>query len=157
MPKMNEKTVSNAFYLARKEASSHNEALSSREGAADMMAINRGRLYQIESDVAIPHPEEVRMMAHLYHAPELCNHFCRHCCPLGRDVPEVRTSNIDSIVLNVVRVLKDVYVTRDKLLDITEDGIIDDSEKDDLNRILENLDRITQVSEELKAWAKKNL
>ena len=35
MPKVGEKTASNVFYQARIKASSHNEALSSREGAAD--------------------------------------------------------------------------------------------------------------------------
>ena len=121
------------------------------------MGIDSRRLYRIETGVAQPSPEDVVLMADLYKAPELCNHYCRNCCPLGQNVPEVRTSNIDSIVLNVVRVLKDVYVTRDKLLDITEDGVIDDTEKDDLNKIIENLDRITQVAEELKTWAKKNV
>ncbi len=157
MSNLGEKTASNAFYLARIKASTHNDTLSSREGAADMMAIDRGRLYRIESDVTDPHPGEVRMMADLYNEPELCNYYCRKCCPLGMDVPEIRTGNIDRITLDVVRVLKDVYVTRDKLLDITEDGIIDESEKEDLNKVIENLEKIAQVSEELKAWVKKNL
>lgn len=157
MPKVGEKTASNVFYQARIKASSHNEALSSREGAADAMMIDRGRIYRIESDLMHPYPEEVRLMADLYNAPELVNYYCRKCCPLGRDVPEVRTGSIDRIVLDVVRVLKNVYVTRDKLLDITEDGVIDESEKADLQDVLDSLDRITQVSEELKAWVKKNL
>ncbi len=42
------KTASNIFYLARCNASTHNEQLSSREGAADIMSIDRGRLYRIE-------------------------------------------------------------------------------------------------------------
>ena len=96
-------------------------------------------------------------MADLYNEPELQNYYCRKCCPLGREVPEIRTGNIDKITLDVVRVLKDVYVTRDTLLDITEDGVIDENEKEDLNRVLANLERIAQVSEELKAWVKKNL
>ncbi len=157
MANIAEKTATNVFYQARIRASKHNESLSSREGAADIMAIDRGRLYRIESDITSPYPEEVKMMADLYNEPELCNYYCRKCCPLGRDVPEIRTGNIDRITLDVVRVLKDVYVTRDKLLDITEDGIIDESEKEDLNKVLENLERIAQVSEELKAWVKKNL
>ncbi|MBO5610622.1 MAG: XRE family transcriptional regulator [Eubacterium sp.] len=157
MSNIGDKTASNVFYLARIKASKHNEALSSREGAADIMAIDRGRLYRIESDVCSPYPEEVRMMADLYNEPELQNYYCRKCCPLGREVPEIRTGNIDKITLDVVRVLKDVYVTRDTLLDITEDGVIDETEKEDLNRVLANLERIAQVSEELKAWVKKNL
>ncbi|MBQ9200639.1 MAG: XRE family transcriptional regulator [Lachnospiraceae bacterium] len=157
MPNITEKTAANVFYQARIKASKHNEALSSREGAADIMAIDRGRLYRIESDVAAPYPEEVRMMADLYHEPELCNYYCRKCCPLGKNIPEIRTGNLDKITLDVVRVLKDVYKTRDTLLDITEDGIIDENEKEDLKTVLENLERIAQVTQELRTWVEKNL
>ena len=157
MPNLSEKTASNAFYQARIKASTHNEVLSSREGAADAMMIDRGRLYRIESDVMPPYPEEVKLMADLYNEPKLINHYCRKCCPLGRDVPEIRTGNIDRITLNVVRVLKDVYKTRDTLLDITEDGVIDETEREDLSKVLADLEKISQVAEELKAWVKQNL
>jgi hypothetical protein len=42
-------------------------------------------------------------------------------------------------------------------LDITEDGVIDDSEKADMQKILENLDELEQVTQSLKLWVKKNL
>lgn len=45
MANIAEKTSSNMFYQARYKASTHNEQLSSREGAADIMSIDRGRLY----------------------------------------------------------------------------------------------------------------
>lgn len=157
MSNLGEKTASNVFYLARMQASTHYDSLKSREGAADMMAIDRGRLYRIESDVTDPHPGEVRMMADLYNKPELCNYYCRKCCPLGKDVPEIRTGNIDTIVLDVVRSLKNMNNTRDILLDITEDGVIDESEKEDLDNVMRSLEKITQVTEELKTWIKKNI
>lgn len=77
MANVTAKTSSNIFYKARCEAATHNEQLSSREGAADYMSIDRGRLYRIESGIAIPYPEEIRLMADLYNAPELENYFCR--------------------------------------------------------------------------------
>ena len=55
------KTSSNVFYKARCAASAHNEQLSSREGAADIMSIDRGRLYRIESGIANPYPEEIHL------------------------------------------------------------------------------------------------
>ena len=63
------------FYKARCEAAKHNEPLSSREGAADMMSIDRGRLYRIESGIANPYPEEIHLMSDLYNAPELENYY----------------------------------------------------------------------------------
>lgn len=57
MANLTAKTSSNIFYKARCEAATHNEQLSSREGAADYMSIDRGRLYRIESGIAVPYPE----------------------------------------------------------------------------------------------------
>lgn len=62
MANVTAKTSSNIFYKARCEAATHNEQLSSREGAADYMSIDRGRLYRIESGIAIPYPEEIRLL-----------------------------------------------------------------------------------------------
>lgn len=42
MPNITAKTSSNVFYKARCEAAKHNEQLSSREGAADIMSIPGG-------------------------------------------------------------------------------------------------------------------
>lgn len=47
MSNVTAKTAANVFYQARCSASSHNDQLSSREGAADLMSIDRGRLYRI--------------------------------------------------------------------------------------------------------------
>lgn len=98
MANVTAKTSSNIFYKARCEAATHNEQLSSREGAADYMSIDRGRLYRIESGIAIPYPEEIRLMADLYNAPELENYFCRTMCPLGCEMPKVELANLDRLI-----------------------------------------------------------
>ena len=89
------KTSSNVFYKARCAAAKYNDSLSSREGAADTMSIDRGRLYRIESGIANPYPEEIRLMADLYNAPELENYYCTSMCPLGGDIPRVDVADID--------------------------------------------------------------
>ena len=96
------KTIANAFYQARCKASSHNEQLKSREGAADIMSIDRGRLYRIESGLANPYPEEVHLMADLYNAPELRNFYCTEICPLGCDVPKVDIQDLDRISIKAL-------------------------------------------------------
>ena len=85
MSNVTTKTASNIFYQARRRAATYNEQLSSREGAADIMSIDRGRLYRIESGIVHPYPEEIHLMADLYNAPELKNYFCKNICPLGGD------------------------------------------------------------------------
>lgn len=157
MPNITAKTSSNAFYQARCAASTHNEQLRSREGAADIMSIDRGRLYRIESGIANPYPEEVHLMADLYHAPELRNHFCRGMCPLGAELPEVDLGTLDRISLKALSTFRKLAETKELLLDITEDGVIDESEKPTLDKILGTLDELEQVAQSLKLWVKKNL
>lgn len=151
------KTQSNIFYKARCEASAHNEQLRSREGAADIMSIDRGRLYRIESGIANPYPEEIHLMADLYNAPELENYYCTDICPLGDGVPKADIESLDRISLKALSAFRKLKETRGLLLDITEDGVIDESEKPDLERILETLEELEQVALSLKLWIKKNL
>lgn len=151
------KTSSNVFYQARCQASTHNEQLRSREGAADIMSIDRGRLYRIESGIANPYPEEVHLMADLYNAPELRNFYCRNCCPLGEDVPEINAAGIDRITIKALASFRKNGETQELLLSITEDGIISEDEKTELDKVLRNLEELEAVSQNLRAWIKKNL
>lgn len=151
------KTSSNAFYQARCKASTHNEQLSSREGAADIMSIDRGRLYRIENGIAVPYPEEIKLMVDLYNAPELENYYCRTMCPLGCDIPKVELANFDRITVKTLSAFRRMGETKELLLDITEDGMIDESKRADLEKVLKNLEEVVQIAQSMKLWIKKNL
>ncbi len=151
------KTSSNVFYKARCAASAHNEQLSSREGAADIMSIDRGRLYRIESGIANPYPEEIRLMADLYNAPELENYYCTNICPLGGEIPKADLADLDRISIRALSTFRKIGETKELLLDITEDGVISEDEKGDLDKVLENLEELEQIVQSLKLWVKKNL
>lgn len=151
------KTCSNVFYKARCQAAAHNEQLSSREGAADIMSIDRGRLYRIESGIANPYPEEIHLMADLYNAPELENYFCTNMCPLGCNIPKIDLEELDRVALKALSTFRKVEGTKETLLDITADGVISEDEKADMRKVLENLDELVQVAQSLKLWAKKNM
>ena len=151
------KTASNIFYQARCKASTHNEQLSNREGAADLMSIDRGRIYRIESGVADPYPEEVHLMADLYKAPELRNYYCTEICPLGCDMPKVGAVDLDRITIRALSSFKKISQTEKILLDITEDGIISDDERPAMQKVLENLGELEAIAQNLKVWVKKNL
>lgn len=157
MANVTAKTSSNIFYKARCEAATHNEQLSSREGAADYMSIDRGRIYRIESGITNPYPDEVRLMADLYNAPELENHYCTSMCPLGRDMPKADLADLDRISIKALSAFRKIGETKEILLDITVDGVIDESEKADMQKILENLEELEQIAQSLKIWVKKNL
>lgn len=157
MANITAKTSANVFYKARCEAAKHNDSLSSREGAADIMSIDRGRLYRIESGIANPYPEEIRLMADLYNAPELENYYCTNMCPLGGDMPKADIATLDRISVRALSAFRKLGDTKEMLLDVAADGIIDESEKADMQKILENLEELEQVAQSLKLWVKKNL
>lgn len=157
MSNITAKTSSNVFYQARCRASSHNERLSSREGAADIMSIDRGRLYRIESGIANPYPEEVHLMADLYNAPELRNYYCTEMCPLGCEMPKVLVEDLDRITVRALSTFRKLEQTEETLLDITEDGVISEDEREDMQRILTCLEEMSVITQNLKLWVKKNM
>ena len=84
MPKNPTVAANNVFCIARKEAASFNDSLNSREGASELLGIDRTRIARIELGSLNPYPEEVLMMSDAYNAPELNNHYCSQLCPLGK-------------------------------------------------------------------------
>lgn len=99
MPKFATKAADNMFCQARYEAAKFNERLSSREGAAEELGVDRTRLARIELGSVTPYPEEVLLMADIYRAPELKGNYCREMCPLGKGMPKIENQDIDRIAL----------------------------------------------------------
>lgn len=64
MSKFATKAAANMFCQARYEAAKSNERLSSREGAAEEIGIDRTRLARIELGSTIPYQEEVLLMGY---------------------------------------------------------------------------------------------
>ena len=65
MSKFATKAAANMFCQARYEAAKSNERLSSREGAAEEIGIDRTRLARIELGSTIPYQEEVLLMCNV--------------------------------------------------------------------------------------------
>ena len=158
MGKKATKAAGNMYYLARSEAAEHDPSLSSRESAAEILGIDRTRLARIELDAIMPYPEEVRAMAKTYNTPELCNSYCAKECPLGRNqVREVTIDDFDRLALKVLGSLKDIDSLRASLISISEDGVIEASEYEAFQSILESLEKISNNAKALKLWAIKNI
>lgn len=157
MSKMATKAAGNMFCQARYEAAKHNERLSSREGAAEEIGVDRTRLARIELGSVVPYQEEVLLMADMYRAPELKGKYCREMCPLGKNMPEIRSDDLDRISIRALASFRKITKAKELLLDITADGIIEDGEKEDLQKIIETLDEVNEITQNLKVWIEKNL
>lgn len=152
------KAADNPFCIARLEAAKYNERLFSKEGASELLGISVSTLsdYELGITKVIP-PDMVLKMADLYNAPELENHYYTSMCPLGKDMPKADLADLDRISIKALSTFRKLGETKELLLDITEDGVIDESEKPQLDKILGTLDELEQVAQSLKIWVKKNL
>ena len=158
MGKKATKAADNMYYLARCEAAETDEAFSSREKAAELIGIDRTRLARIELDTIAPYPEEVKAMAEVYNMPELCNSYCARECPIGKNsVHEVTIDDFDRLALKVLGSLKDIDTLRLSLVAISEDGVIDESEQETFQHILDSLEKISINAKALQLWAIKNI
>ena len=158
MSKKATKAADNMYYIARCEAAESNSDFSSREKAAELVGIDRTRLARIELDTIAPYPEEVKAMSEVYNTPELCNSYCARECPIGRDsVREVTIDDFDRLALKVLGSLKDIDSLRASLIAISEDGVIEESERASFQTILDSLDKISNNAKALKLWALKNV
>ena len=151
------KALDNVYCQARLEASKYNDRLKSREGASELLGYGPSTIADWELGVSTPSPDSVLKMADLYNAPELINQYCTQQCPLGSSVPRVETAERDRITVKTLATFRKISETREKLLDITEDGIITDDEKEDLAVIISNMEELEKLSKQIKLWAEKNL
>ncbi|MBQ9140798.1 MAG: helix-turn-helix transcriptional regulator [Lachnospiraceae bacterium] len=158
MSKKATKAADNMYYLARCEAAECNPDFNSREKAAEIIGMDRTRLARIELDTIAPYPEEVKSMAEAYKVPELCNSYCARECPIGQNsVKEVTIDDFDRLALKVLGSLKDIDSLRSSLIAISEDGQVDDYEREDFQKILDTLEKISTNARALQLWAIKNI
>lgn len=156
MPKTATKAANNVFYKARMEASSWNDSLKSREGAAEETGVDRTRLAYIELGTINPHPEEVLILSETYNAPELCNHYCSKMCPLGvKTVNEVEVQELEKMVLQLLSSFQSLPEIKVELISIAADGVIDGTERDRMENILQSLDRAADKIQALKIYFMK--
>lgn len=158
MSKTPTKAAGNVFCEARMAAKAWNDKLASREGAAEVLGIDRTRLARIELGSLSPYPEEVLLMADGYNAPELLNCYCCDVCPIGcRNQQKLELADLDRLTVKLLAAFRKGADIKDSLLEITEDGIISEDEKPELAEVITYLDGISKAAGELKLWAEKNL
>ena len=145
------KACENQCFRCRKEAAKHNDKLGSREGAAELLGISVSSLadYELGNTKVIP-VDKVVLMADIYNAPELMAWYCSSECLIGKSL-EMPSPEIASVERTTMKLVKE------KLIDITADGIISKDEWADLTEILDYLDGLIQAARELKLIGSKLL
>ena len=121
--------------------------------------ISADRIAKIESGKVQVQPDEVKKMSEVYGQPALCNHFCTNECEIGKKyVPEVKLdTSLSQIVLEILSSLNSLQKSKERLIEISVDGVIADSEVPDFIAIQKELDNISVTVNALKLWAEKKL
>ena len=95
-------------------------------------------------------------MADCYKNPSLCNYYCSHECPIGQEyVPEVKSKELSQITLEMLASLNSLEKEKNRLIEITVDGVISDDEMNDFKRIQEQLSQISMAIDSLQLWVQK--
>lgn len=148
------KAAGNPWFEARKKAAMYDERLYSREGAAEMLGMSVSSVADAELGLTKCMPvDKAVLMADLYKAPQLLNHYCLHECPIGcRHSLSESVVDIDRVTVKLLRSLRveNLEEIKDKLLDISEDGIVSEDEKPELQEVIKYLDKLATTVSELK-------
>ena len=151
MGRKSTKENKNIYQISREEIG------LTREAAAESLEfISSDRIEKIESEKSLPHPEEILAMADCYKNPALCNYYCSHECPIGQEyVPEVTFKELSQITLEMLASLNSLEKEKNRLIEITVDGIISEDEKKDFEKIQAQLAQISMTIESLELWVQK--
>ena len=136
------------------------ESLSlTREAAAEKLGfISDDRIEKIENEKSSAHPDEVLAMATAYKNPSLCNYYCSHECPIGQEyVPEVSFKELSQITLEMLASLNALEKEKNRLIEITVDGVISEDELNDFKKIQTQLSQISLAIDSLQLWVEKAL
>ena len=136
---------------------SREDAGFTREAAAEILEfISSDRIEKIENEKSLPHPDEILAMADCYKNPTLCNYYCSHECPIGQEyVPEVKLKDLSQITLEMLASLNTLEKEKNRLIEITVDGVISEDEKEDFERIQNQLAQIALAVDSLQLWVQK--
>lgn len=125
-----------------------------RETAAEELGfVSSDRIEKIENEKTTPHPEEILAMADAYKNPMLCNYYCSHECPIGKEyVPEVKAKELSQITLEMLATLNKLTHEKERLIEITVDGELTKEELPDFLKIKKELEKMALAIDSLNLW-----
>ena len=148
MGKRSTRENKNIYQLSRESRGLTREAASER-----MVFLSPERIEKIESGKVVPHPDEVLTMEAGYQNPELCNYYCTHECPIGmKYVPEASLKDFAQITVEILASLNAMEKEKNRLIEISVDGGVNDFERKDFDTILEKINAIDRSIQGLRIW-----
>ncbi len=126
----------------------------SREAASERLEfVSADRIEKIESGRSAPHPDEVLLMEKGYEDPELSNYYCTHECPIGmKYVQRVELKELPQLTVELLSALNAMEEEKNRLIDISVDGRVSDTERKQFNVILSKLSALDRSIRGMRIW-----
>ena len=161
MGKVSTKENKNIYQLIREELrltrAEAAEGIPGDPTNPPMAGIPEYKLVKIEHGTVTVQPEDVVAMAERYNKPELRNYYCCNECRIGKlDTPKVGfDTSVHEILVNMAVSLKTINHEKIRLMEILEDGKVLADEREDFDKISEELEHISMTIEALQMWCEK--
>lgn len=130
-----------------------------REKAGELIpGFSPERIEKIENGRIQVQPEDVMLMAEYYREPSLCNYYCANECPIGQ-VHALRTESkeLGQIAVETLNALNKMSRSKERLLEIVEDGEVQPDEYEDFAEIKQILDKIALSVSNLQLWVNEQI
>ena len=126
----------------------------SREAASERLRfVSADRIEKIESGRSAPHPDEVLLMEQGYGNAELSNYYCTHECPIGmKYVQKVDLKELPQLTVELLSALNAMEEEKNRLIDISVDGRVSDTERKQFDMILKKLSALDRSIRGMRIW-----
>lgn len=115
-------------------------AMYTQEEAAELLETSVESIKAYESGRRIPPERIVISMVECYNNSPLAYFHLKNSAGFANEIlPTITVASLQAAVLRLQKKLNDLLRSRDRLLDITYDGVIDSDERPEFNAILDEL------------------
>ena len=130
-----------------------------REKAGELVpGFSPERIEKIENGRTQIQPEDVILLAEHYRAPSLLNYYCCNECPIGEtQVIRAESKELTQIAVETLNALNRMSRSKDRLLEIVEDGEVRPDEYQDFVEIKQVLDKIALSVSNLQLWVNEQI
>ena len=132
-----------------------------REKAGELIpGFSPERIEKIENGRTQIQPEDVMLLAEYYKAPSLRNYYCANECPIGQAQAHAlptESKALAQIAVETLNAVNKLSKSRDRLLEIVEDGQVRPDEYADFVEIKATLDKIAFSVSNLQLWVDEQI
>ena len=130
-----------------------------REKAGELIpGFSPERIEKIENGRTQIQPEDVMLLAEYYKTPSLRNYYCVNECPIGQvHALKTESKELAQIAVETLNALNRMNRSKERLLEIVEDGQVRPDEYQDFVEIKGVLDKIALSVANLQRWVNEQI